>query len=278
MRFLIAFLLWASPLLAEVSFPSYTQLDSKIGPVVVLQVDQYTQQVYVNGQAIVGLDSKTVNLHGVYNHSADGSQTILLTTHHGGNGCFDDWIVLRIANNQLMPSAPFGGCGRTVRALRLDTQGLELDMHSNDLTHAYITYRFGSAGFTAIAKLRDDTAVAPAASGRSVTRWVGSNPSEVFSDAAERVRFRTVMADDFLNDLRNAVSVSNGVIQQGDYVYGAGCWPHTCNAVRGVWALRISDGAVFAVIWSEGGAARIAGASLAGLPTRMQNFALTGVF
>lgn len=278
MRFLVVFLLFATPIWAEVSFPDFTQLDSKLGKVVVAQMDKYTQRLFVNGQAIGGLEGKTINLHGIYDHSVDGSQTILLTTHHGGNGCFDDWIALRIVGNQLLPSAPFGGCGRTAMALRVDEQGLELDMRSNDLTHAYVTYRFGGAGFTATAKLRNDSIVAPAGMGGAVTRWVGRHPSDVFTDTAERQRFRTIMGDNFLNDLKTSVMVANRVIQQGDYVYGKGCWPHRCNATAGVWALRISDGAVFAVIWTEGTPARIAGASLAGLPYRLQRFALSGDF
>jgi len=278
MRFLLVFMLFASPLWADVSFPRYTQLDSKLGKVVVAQVDEYTQRVYVNGQAIAGLEGKTVNLHGIYNHSADGSQSILLTTYHGGNACFDDWIVLRIAGNKLLPSAPFGGCVGTAKALRIDGLGFEMDMHSNDLTHAFITYRFAGAGFTATAKLRNDTSVAPATAGGDVTRWVGSHPADIFKDTAERQRFRIIMNDEFLNDLNTSVMVANRVIQDGGYVYGKGCWPHACNATAGLWALRISDGAVFAVIWHKDSAARVAGATLAGLPPRMQTFALSGQF
>ncbi len=277
MRYLCLFLLWATPIWAEVRLPQYDNLQSNLGPVSVQYVNGL-QQVFVGGTPIPSMESEFVTLHGLYNHAADGSQTVLLSLRHRGNGCFDDWAVIRLVAGQIKPSTPFGGCGRTVRALRADAQGLELDMGSRDLTHDFITFRFSGAGFTATATLRDDTTVAPANGGASATRWVGSHPSDIFRDAAERGRFRAVMGDDYLNDLRNAVSVANRVIQEGGFVYGKGCLPHACNAVAGVWAIRISDGAVFAVIWTEGLPARIAGAPLAGLPYRLQSFALSGSF
>ena len=277
MRLLVLFLLWASPPWAQVTLPQYDNLQSNLGPVSVQYVNGM-QQVFVNGTLIPSMESTFVTLHGLYNHAADGSQTVLLSMRHRGNGCFDDWAVIRIAAGQIKPSAPFGGCGRTVRALRVDAQGLELDMGSRDLTHDFITFRFSGAGYTSTATLRNDTTVAPATAGTAVTRWVGSHPADIFKETAERQRFRTIMTDVFLNDLRTSVMVANRVIQEGDYVYGSGCWPHACNATAGVWALRVSDGAVFAVIWNEGSPARIAGASLAGLPYRLQNFALSGNF
>jgi len=278
MRFVVVFLLWVSPVWASISFPKYTQLDSHIGPLIVKQMDKYTQQVFINGQPVRGMDAKTISLHGIYTHSADNSQTVLLSMRHGGNGCFDDWIALRIVGNRILPGAAFGGCGHTAIALRSDAQGLELDMPSNDLTHLFTTYRFSGAVFTSTARLRNDTSVPPAAAGNDTTRWVGTNPTEILNDATERRRFRTVMGDEFMNNLKNSVSVSTGIIQDSGYIYGAGCWPHICNATAGVWALRISDGAVFAAIWRKGQPAQIAGGAFNTLPARLRVFALTGQF
>lgn len=278
MRFLIAvFFLLATPLAAQVSFPKYTMLNSNLGQITI-QNSNGQQQLLINGQPIAGLTLDKVYLHGIYNHAADGSQSVLVSLRHLVNGCFDDWVVLRISGNQVLPSAPFGSCGVELKALRADASGLEIDVNNGDLRYTLTTYRFDGKGFTATPVLRDDSAVAPAGSGAMVTRWANTYPSEIFQDASERRRFLTVMDVDYLDELKNSVSVSAGNSQEGDFIYGSGCFPHVCNAQAGAYAVRISDGAVFAVIWYLGAPARIAGAPLDGLPPKLRNFALTGSF
>lgn len=272
MRWFLLIFLWATPLWAEISLPSYARLNSILGPVTV-QNSGGLAQVFVNGQPIAGLASDSVFLHGIYAHSADGTQSVLLSLRHRGNGCFDDWVVLRLKGNQVIPSKPFGGCNRTVLALRTDSTGLEIDLPTRDLTRKYITYRF-SDRFTATPVLQNDTAVLPAGGDSSVLRWLGKHPADMFSDAAERQRFRTIMDDRFLNALQNHTSVGTRTFELNGYLYGVGCLPHACNSSTGAYAIRISDGKTFAVIRDAGQPAQIAGGTLAELPPRLRDYAL----
>jgi len=281
MRILIAlFWLYAAPLWAEVALPNYAQLTSKLGLVTVQQVNDM-KQVFVGGQPIPQMSYDSIYLHGIYNHTADGSQTILLTLHNGGNACFDVWAVIRIAGGQILPSGQFGGCSTNPEALRVDGSGLEIDLPMSNPRYAYATFRFDGRQFTKTEVLRaratqidGDGNMPPF----DVTRWIGRHSYDLYKDSAELSRFDQVADVKDVDLLTSQTAVGNNMFSDGKYLYGYGCMPHQCNSTNAAFAIEIATGWPRFVFYGNNGQRQFRGDRLEGFPTRLQVLYNTGTF
>jgi hypothetical protein len=94
-----------------------------------------------------------------------------------------------------------------------------------------------------------------------------------FSEASERLRFKQIMSDNELFELSKAVGVASASMRDGDHVIGTGIAPHMGGALGGAWAISISDGRPFAVIWQSDAPPRFFGGTLSDLPEQLRDFA-----
>jgi hypothetical protein len=131
-------------------------------------------------------------------------------------------------------------------------------MSHPDVTIARQTFTFDGATLNS-ANASVPVTAPPAGPGADVLRWLGRHPFGVFDDMSERARFATIMPAGEISALANHVQVANSTFQQGDWVIGLGCLPQLCDSSRGVWGLRISDGAAGAAILGPNGAGTLYG-------------------
>jgi hypothetical protein len=277
-RFILVFIAFlAAPVQAQVNLPAFKQIQTQYGPVGVLNLSGL-EQVYFAGQPLTGLSDESVFLYGPYGQTGDGVQTVLVSFSNMGNGCFDDFALIRVGEGRIVPTERFGGCTRQVLAMRSFAGGVEIDLPAGNPRLAYQRFRFDAAGLSRTDVARDDAQVKTAGAGADVTRWIGARPLDPFQDASERNRFLTIMTAAQMDDFTPMISVANAVVLLGDFVAGRGCLPHSCNTDQAAWAIRISDGRPFAVSRSNGVPGQVFGSAFADLPPALQQFLATGRF
>jgi hypothetical protein len=158
----------------------------------------------------------------------------------------------------LVASPDFGHCVAEPLDVRVMPGRIEIDMSHPDVTIARQTFTFDGATLNS-ANASVPVTAPPAGPGADVLRWLGRHPFGVFDDMSERARFATIMPAGEISALANHVQVANSTFQQGDWVIGLGCLPQLCDSSRGVWGLRISDGAAGAAILGPNGAGTLYG-------------------
>lgn len=283
MRILIVLLLLlAAPLRAELSYPKYSRLGSQLGPITVQQLANGQQQVNVANSPIAGLTAIQVYLHGVYNHKAVGSQTVLLSLRHGTAGCLDSWALIRISGNQVLPTAPFGGCAEIPRWLESDGLGLELGFSHPDPQYAATVFRFDAQGL-----IRKDTLVTELQNEEGSgdgglpeldwAKWIGRASSEFLQDPLERFRFQYVSSEE-LEILLQQMQISGALFSDGAYLYGYGCVANPCNKTHAAFSISISYGYPRYVFHDKNGQRKSGGDILSRFPERLRQFYYTGVF
>jgi hypothetical protein len=121
---------------------------------------------------------------------------------------------------------------------------LERDYPAN-VDHFAVSY--DGSGVTVFTVMEDDRGVQMASAGDSLLRREGQSPRDLLEDPGERVRFRTVMADEDMILLR--AFMSNGIMGltvKDGYLVGYGCQPRWCNERFGFVAINIATGEPFA--------------------------------
>lgn len=278
--FLSLLLLMATPLWAQVSYPRYASLSSNFGTISVRQT-QTGQQVYLGELPVSGLQADKVFLHGVYNHPADGSQTVLLSMQFANPGCFASWALIRLAGNQLQPSALFGGCSEIPSTFIADASGVTL--YFDKLVAGFQTsrFRFDGQGF----KRFDENYAANTEEGSGDgplpnldwRKWVTRPAFEFLLDPQERYRFQYVNSRDF-EKLGQQLQASGRMFSDGAFLYGFGCIPKQCQKTHAAFAIRLSNGWPFYVYYDKNGQRQFGGDILSRFPERLRQFYYTGVF
>ena len=230
---------------AELPTGSYRFADLPIGRLQVVE-GEYTQHLTWNGQRI-GEETGRIEINGVYTEPGADHYYVLTTHHSGGNGCFPSMMMLRLGPDGMRRTDIFGSCGG-VKALRLKDGVFELDQTDARLFVSHMTYAFDGLGLSHWETPTPAPVDVGLGGGADVTRWLGTHPTEALRDPGEQGRFLRIMDMDALDQLRMHASVANEVIRRGDWVLGAGCFPHACNVSNGFWGLRVSTGAPVAVM------------------------------
>jgi len=257
---------------AQVELGNHSAFSTRFGPIEVRPAPTFGETIAVQGvpaqqvfgpraQELVGQD---VGILGAWARSEEAFDWALVEIRPGGNMCAGPVYVLQISPDFVNMSEALRDCSTRILDLRVLPGAIEIDLFDPLLEVDRETVRFDGRQLS-----RTDTpapvVTAAIGGGESVSRWLGTSAPEVFSDPAERARFRTVMSNDDIQTLYQQMIVPNPVTRRGDWAVGTGCMRHACNTNRGVWGLRLSDGAVAAAILDTGQGDRFFG--LAGDPT-----------
>ncbi|MEJ6391540.1 hypothetical protein [Gymnodinialimonas ulvae] len=172
---------------------------------------------------------------------------VIVSSNHSGNMCggFQEWFLIQLSAAGTVFAPRLDAC-RGIADVRVENNALVLDMTHGDLGIARETFTWD--GVTLASVLVPEAAAAPAGAGADVTRWIGRNSWEMFQDASERARMGAVMSPQDVQELAGVMSFGSQIEQRGDWVLTGSCQRHNCGDARGVWAVRISDGAVAAAI------------------------------
>lgn len=240
------------PMMAQADLPhgNYDRAETALG---VLEVTgaRGNRRLAWNGSAL-DVSDWDVNILGVYAEPGAPHVWAVVASHSGGNGCFATYMILRIGADGIHRTPLVGHCGG-IQALRLSGGVFTLEQGSPKLTVDKLVITFDGVNLT---ETEIAAAAPPAVSslrgGDDALRWVGTHPSDLVRDPEEQARFLQIMTWPELDALKNHISVANKVVRRGDWVLGAGCFPHACNVQNGFWGIRISTGDAVAVIMSRG--------------------------
>ena len=251
--------LTALPMAAQADLPrgSYEFADLPIGRLEVVGPSGARRLLW-NG-APTGVENWMVEINGVYTEPGSDHFFVLLHSHHGGNGCFGAQMMLRIGPDGVRRTDIFGTCG-AIHDLRLSGGVFEMDQNDARLYVSHITFSYDGVTLTE----REVAAPPPVdqglGGGADVTRWLGTHPTRALNDPGEQARFLRIMDMATLDDLRIHVSVANEVERRGNWLFGAGCFPHVCNTSSGFWGLNVVTGAPVAMMFDDAAPSGIFGA------------------
>jgi hypothetical protein len=259
---LVAFVLacGAGTARAQMNLGEHSVFSTRFGQVSVVggDVDNF---IYFNGTTYDDIYGQRLFINGGFALGETQEDWLLITRFTGGNGCFPVHILLHVTPRGLTPSPAFGHCVAEPLDIRVAPGRVAVDLSHPDVTIARQTFVFDGVELTSAESTVPITSP-PAGAGAEVTRWLGRHPAGIFDDLSERARFATIMPEGEISALANHVSVANSTFQAGDWVIGQGCLPHQCDVSRGVWGLRISDGAVGAAILGPNGFGTLYGLAL----------------
>lgn len=258
MRYAFALLcaIWGGTAWADYTAGSYTQAQTRFGLLQV--VGQRGQQRVVFNGSDLGLENYAFSIDGVWAVQGGEQDWAVLTSRHGGNMCGGaSQIAIMLTAGAAVRTEEFGVCRGGPIDLRVSPEALEVDVSDPAPRVAHQTFRFDGAQLsqTAVAE-----ATAPAAgAGLAVTRWLGKHPQHLFQDPSEQARFARILTPQEMDEMNRRMSGPGGVEQRGDWIVGRACQAHQCNIAAAAWALRISDGAPFAIFYDRGGPVVFAG-------------------
>jgi len=242
---------------AQPEFSRSAAFETRFGRIDVV-AGEWDSRLRFAGREFGDLAARRLWMLGGFGRAEESHDWVLVGFETGGNACFSVHAVLRVSPDGLSVSPPFGHCVAEVVDVTVHPGRVEVVMTHPDATILSETFTYDGATLSAETS-RVQTAFAPAGPGPDVLRWLGRHPSEIFDDLSERARFATVMPEGRISALADHVSVANATERRGDWVLGRGCLPHQCDRARGIWGVRISDGAVGAAFLGPNGAAEIYG-------------------
>lgn len=235
----------------------------------------------VSDHLIDGMDGRVVTLDTeILAETADFSVAIqdvlpvgeadfaLITVAGGGNACPTLWQIVRLDATGVRVSAAFGTCSEALYDFRATSTGVEVDLAPFlDAALDHVTYGFdgGEISETAVA-FSTEGQVLPKG-GDAATRWLDQHPAMPFEDGGERLRFETIMDPGQVTELAARVTVANVASESDGFVVGEGIDPRAGGDIKGMWGIRISDGAPFAIFLDTGAPPVIFGMGEEDLPT-----------
>lgn len=240
----------STPAQGQVDFLETHVLDTRFGQVQVIGGD-VDQLLWFDGAFLPLPVAQFYWIRAAYGLADESFDWVVVSSHHGGNMCggFSEYFVLRVGPDGARISPALDAC-MGILDIRLQPGRIELDLAHRDLGIERETFVFD--GTTLTSSLVAQPAVGMAGAGGDVTRWVGRPATDPFGDPAELARFGAVMPPDAVQTLSAAVSLGGSAFQQDGWVLARGCQQHMCNALQGIWGLRIADGAVAAVLFRDG--------------------------
>jgi hypothetical protein len=178
----------------------------------------------------------------------DKGDVVLVTLWSGGASCCSSYQIIHITDDGETVTPVFAEHGYDPKDVVVTPDRirfrLERDYPAN-VDHFDVSY--DGSGVTVFTVMEDDRGVPFPTAGDSLLRWQDIGPHGLLDEPGERVRFRTIMADEDMNLLRTFMQ--NGgmamTIKDG-YLVGFGCQPHWCNERFGFVAINIATGEPFA--------------------------------
>ena len=248
--FAILFAIWSGSALADYSAGGFTQAQTRFGLLqVVGRLGQ--QRVLFNGSDL-GIENHAFSIDGVWAVQGGVQDWAVLTSRHGGNMCGGaSQIAIMLKAGAAVRTDEFGVCQGGPIDLRVTLEAMELDISDPAPRVAYQTFRFDGAQLSHVA-VAEETAPA-AGAGQAVTRWLGNHPQRLTQDPSEQARFARVLTPQNMDEMNSRMSGPGDTRQEGGWIVGRACQAHACNSAAAAWALRISDGAPFAVFYDRGG-------------------------
>lgn len=245
--FLMA-LAWVPPASAQIELTSTDQMQTRFGMVEIFG-ELGSRQLRLNGQTIPGVQNWSLDIVGSFALADEPFDYLLVSDHAGGNACDPPLRLLRISASGALVGPLIGGCvSPQALDVRIAPGQIEIDTPHRDLGVDRSTFVWDG---TSVVE-REVMASAAAPSRADPRQWVGQHPYRIFEDAAERARFEEIMRDWQLEELAARIGPANSVIERNGWVLGAGCMAHNCGSRRGVWGIRIADGAVAAATMDVG--------------------------
>lgn len=233
------------------------------------------QQVLLDGVPVAGLVDRFVDVRAVAPRpDGDAGDWVLISLANGGNGCPMMWAFVSVTAAGATATAPFGTCSEAVLNPRTTEEGfLALDIPSLLPEEEFVTFTYDGVSVSEIVVKRSNDGAVPAGAGNEVTRWIGAHPTDPFAEAGERLRFGQWMTEDEVYELAERVTVGSEVYEAEGWVIGEGFDPKAGGDIAGIWAIRISDGAVLAVFRDTGSSPRSFGDMALAWPQAMTDFA-----
>ncbi|SHF01234.1 hypothetical protein SAMN05444273_103433 [Litoreibacter ascidiaceicola] len=258
MRYVVAFLfaIWSNAAAADYLMGGYDQAQTRFGLLQVVGPRGF-QRVLFNGSDL-GIENHSFSIDGVWAVQGGGQDWAVLSSIHGGNMCGGGaQVAIMLTAGAAVRTDEFGVCRGRPIDVRVTPDALELDISDPAPRVAYQTFRFDGAQLSQVAVAE---ATAPAAgAGQAVTRWLGQHPQHLTQDPSEQTRFARVLTPQNMDELNRRMSGPGDTKQEGGWVVGRACQAHMCNSAAAAWALRISDGAPFAIFYDRGGPIVFAG-------------------
>ncbi len=237
-------LLITTPATAELALGAFKTIETRFGTIGVVWRPEGQEFVLWNGQTVEGLETAEITIAGGYATQNEPFDWVLFNTRHSGNMCPHGYVLAKVSAAGVQRTQTFGECLGKARDLRVTPGQIALDLGDSDIRYTHQTFTYTGDAFTQTAHAVP-AASGVAGAGDQVTRWAGKSLYELLLDPTEVARFSSVMSPTMLEDLRMASSVANPSQLRGDWLIGSGCQPHACNAVAGLWAIRVSDGTPF---------------------------------
>jgi hypothetical protein len=232
------------------------------------------QQLMLDGRPVAGALDRFVDVRAVLPRP-DGAAAdwVLLSLANGGNGCPMMWAFVALSAKGARVSDLFGTCSEAVLNPRTTATGaVALDMTSFAAGEDYATYTYDGQTVTEVIVRYSNAGAAPAGAGDDVTRWAGGHPAAPFENAAERLRFESIMSADQVLDLAARVVVGSDTGTQEGWVIGQGFDPASGGDISALWAIRIADGAPLAIFMDTGAQPQSFGPPLEEWPTAAIDF------
>lgn len=235
----------APPATVPVDMAESSNVTTRFGRLWVDNRGEWEQVVVHDGAPLPLTTSERFWIRGRY--EGEGRDWVIASSNHSGNMCggYFEWYLIQLTEAGPAVAPPLDAC-RGIRDARVEDNALVVEMNHGNLgvSHEVLTWD----GVTLSSVLVPEEVAAPAGAGEDVTRWIGRATWEMFQDASERARLGTIMLPDQMQQLAGAMSFGAQIEQRGDWVMAASCQQHSCGFNRGVWAVRISDGAVAAAL------------------------------
>ena len=259
----------AAPVVAEpVELTSAERAETRFGTLSVMASDfdgLEGHQVQLNGADLEGLEDVYAGIEGVW--PSGDADYVLVSLAGGGNACPTLFRFLKVTAQGATASDVVGTCAESVLDLRLTDVGIEADIASFDPSLEHETFAWDGMNVTSTAVKRTTEGVTAAGGGDEATRWLGEHPATPFDDAAERLRFQTIMTEEQVYELVARVTVASTTYESDEFVVGDGFDPAAGGDVTAMWGIRISDGAPFAIFRDAGSEPVIFGMGEEDLPS-----------
>ncbi len=228
-----------------------------------------------NFRAIVSDGRSSVQLATAYlpDVVARTAQSVLLATSTGGSMCAPDLVWVTIAPAGLWATPNFGTCGGSPEMRQ--TEGGPMAVMSRSDNSGISGFVFDGVTVTEV-----DLGLASAGvtNPRDAAQWEGKWPWDVLGAAEMEPVLLGVVSPAVLAEVRLAAVLSAvPMTRDGDWMAGAGCEAHNCNASRAGVAISTRDGRVILARWIKGQGGTLYGTPDSALPAVIQNV-LNGVF
>ena len=247
----LGFLIWSPMAFADSPEPIIPPIvrgeaASRFGLLQIIQTTGIHYVVTLDARPILESSYHFTNLR-VFDWNEKGD-VVLVTRWSGGASCCYNYQIIHITDDGETVTREFADHGYEPKDVVITPDRirfrLERDYPAN-IDHFDVSYN--GSYVTVFTVMEDDRGVQMAAAGDSLLQWEGHNPASLLDNAGERVRLRTVMADEDITLLRAFVSNGiSGLTVKDGYLVGFGCQQRWCNERFGFIAINIATGVPFA--------------------------------